>query len=346
MLKHNEQYTMDAGPATASQEKIRVSICICTYKRPRQLESLLDGIATQQLGAALTSHITVIVADNEGSAQARLICERFRASRGMDLIYQHEPQRGISYARNTCFAHVPADCDFVIMVDDDEVPTPRWLEQLLVVQRATGADVVQGLVVGVLPPGAPAWLHRGKFFGWPYYRHLEPLPAWDDRSEISSAATNNVLINWRRLQRLGLTFEEQLALSGGEDVVFFRQLRAADFSFHYAAHAVVTEAVTPARARFAYLCRTEYRDGCLKVAFKKFQEKERYSLFQAFKHRLRITAKGVSELLTGFWFLLSRAIMHGFSTYYLALGALRIVHGVGLIVGAFGVRYQHYRRSS
>lgn len=337
---------MDVDGAAVIGDKVRISICICTYKRPQQLEELLEGIAEQQLDPSLSPQIAVIVADNEGSIEARRICEEFRLSRGMDITYRHEPQRGISYARNACIALVPADCDFVIMVDDDEVPQSRWLEQLLVVQRATGADVVQGPVLGILPPDAPEWLTRGKFFGWPYYRRRKPLPEWEDRAEIRAAATNNVLINWRRLQQLGVTFEKRLALTGGEDVAFFRQLRAANFSFHYAAHAVVTEAVPPARARFAYLCRAEYRDGCLKVSFKKLQEKERFSWFLDLRHRLQIIARGLSEMLSGSWFLISSVVMHGFSRYYLALGALRIVHGVGLIVGAFGFRYQHYRLSS
>ena len=160
------------------------------------------------------------------------------------------------------------------------------------------------------------------------------------------AATNNVLIDWRRLQLLNLSFEEELALTGGEDVVFFRQLRAEGFSFHYAAHAVVTEKVPPERARFIYLCRTEYRDGCLKAAFKHYQDKGNYSWFQDFKYRLRVSARGVDDIITAIPFLISRTVSHGFSRYYSAIGTLRIVHGVGRIVGALGIRYQHYRRCS
>ena len=95
--------------------------------------------------------LRIVIVDNEGSEQARGLCDRFRCAADIAIRYIHEPRRGISYARNRCLDEVAADCDFIAMIDDDEIPDPDWLEQLLEAQEHSGADVVEGRVV----PGVP-----------------------------------------------------------------------------------------------------------------------------------------------------------------------------------------------
>ncbi|MCP5364407.1 MAG: glycosyltransferase family 2 protein [Hyphomicrobiales bacterium] len=320
-----------------------IAICICTYKRPQLLRHLLQGLAKQQFKRMPPPVLTIIVVDNEGNDEARIVCESEQPYQRGHLIYVRERQRGISYARNTCLAHVPGDCDFIAMIDDDEFPEPHWLEQLIIVQRATGADVVQGPVHAILPASAPNWMRQGKFFGWPYYLYSPKPIAWEDRTEISSASTNNVLICWPRLRPLGLVFDTRLALSGGEDLMFFRQLRDAGFRFAFARNANVSETVPPERARFWYLCRVGFRDGCLKPAFKLLRNTDRGSLFQRLKRRSRSTGNGILHILVGGYSLLRCAVFSRSSGYSLALASLSIVYGAGLVAGSFGLRYQHYK---
>jgi hypothetical protein len=63
--------------------------------------------------------------------------------------------------------HIAPTCDFFAFIDDDEIPDPNWLEQLLLTQARTGADVVRGCVEPILPDGSPTWIKDGHFFGWP-----------------------------------------------------------------------------------------------------------------------------------------------------------------------------------
>ena len=64
----------------------------------------------------------------------------------MPVRYLVESRRGISLARNRRLDAVPADADFIAMIDDDERPEPDWLEELLLAQAATAADGVEGRV--------------------------------------------------------------------------------------------------------------------------------------------------------------------------------------------------------
>jgi GT2 family glycosyltransferase len=45
--------------------------------------------------------------------------------------------------------HAAASADSVAFVDDEEVPDPRWLQELLIVQSRYGANVVCGPVLPV-----------------------------------------------------------------------------------------------------------------------------------------------------------------------------------------------------
>ena len=70
---------------------------------------------------------TLVVTDNEGNEQVRALCDSSRREPFAALLYYHEPQRGISYARNACLDHVPHATDFIAMIDDDEIPAQDWL---------------------------------------------------------------------------------------------------------------------------------------------------------------------------------------------------------------------------
>jgi glycosyltransferase involved in cell wall biosynthesis len=147
-------------------DMLSLAVCACTYRRPGGLRRLLDGLAAQTFngfssGLGACPQLKIIIADNEGNAQVKDLCQTFQASSKTPVIYVHEPQQGISYARNACLDHLPTDCDFFALIDDDEVPEPDWLDQLLLAQSKTKADVVQGRVVPHFEEPVPRWIAEG-----------------------------------------------------------------------------------------------------------------------------------------------------------------------------------------
>ena len=119
--------------------------------------------------------------------------------------YVHEPRRGIPQARNTCLDHIAPTCDFFAFIDDDEIPDADWLEQLLLAQARTGADVVRGSVEPIFPSDTPSWIKDGDFFGWPRRHPDTGASQWEDGQQLGSAATNNVLVRWSSVRELGLS---------------------------------------------------------------------------------------------------------------------------------------------
>ncbi len=75
------------------------------------------------------------------------------------------------------------------------------------------------------------------------------------------AGTGNVLVRIAPIVESGLRFDPQLALTGGEDTMFFRSLKAAGSRIVWAPRARVGEAIPPERATFWYRLKVEYRIG-------------------------------------------------------------------------------------
>jgi glycosyltransferase involved in cell wall biosynthesis len=198
---------MSPGPT------LDVSVCACTYRRLEGLRALLQGLGALEFTEMRRADLNVIIVDNGGSESARKICHEFEQKSSIPITYVHEPRRGIPQARNACLDHIAPTCDFFAFIDDDEIPDPNWLEQLLLTQARTGADVVRGCVEPILPDGSPTWIKDGHFFGWPRSHPDTGKSLLDDGQEIGSAATNNVLVRWSPVRDMGLRIDESLALT-------------------------------------------------------------------------------------------------------------------------------------
>lgn len=320
-----------------------VTVCACTYRRPEGLRALLGGLATQRFKAIAPPRIEVVIVDNEGSAEARAICEQVGQATGLAIRYVHEPRHGIPFARNACLDHVAADASFFAMIDDDEVPEPDWLEQLLLAQACVDADVVRGSVVPVFPDGAPAWIRNGDFFGWPKQRRAGAGTALADGAELASASSNNVLVRAAAVRALGLRFDTTLTFTGGTDALFFRQMKLAGCRIVYAAGARVREAVPAQRATFRYLWRVHYKQGCNKVPRKLRLESKGAGTARFVRMAVKCIPRECAEIGGGA-LAVARSLVTGQADMArLSGGLLRIAKGLGGLAGLVGVRFAHYR---
>jgi glycosyltransferase involved in cell wall biosynthesis len=319
-----------------------VTVCACTYRRPRGLRALLGGLAAQRFEDARPDFDVVIV-DNEGSAEARAICAEVGRATGLAVRYVQEPRHGIPYARNACLDQVAPATAFFAMIDDDEVPEPAWLEQLIRAQGHAGADVVRGPVVPVFPDGAPAWIRDGDFFGWPKQRRAGVGTALADGAELASASSNNVLVRAAAVRALGLRFDTTLTFTGGTDALFFRQMKLAGCRIVYAAGARVREAVPPQRATFRYLWRVHYKLGCNKVPRKLRLEAKGAGASRFVRMAVKRLPRECAEIGGGA-LAVARSLVGGDADMgRLSPGLLRIAKGLGGLAGLIGVRFPHYR---
>ncbi len=181
-----------------------VSVCIATYRRNAQLGAVLDDMARQEL---LPDQVVVV--DNDAAGCARAVIEAHRAS-GVPyrVDYDVQPQRNIALTRNRTVEL--ADGDWLAFIDDDERAPPGWLRLLLQAAKRYQADGVLAPVEPLLPPDAPRWLRRGRFYDFPHQANGLRVP-------LNCMRFGNVLLQAAALRALPGPFDTRYGLMTGED---------------------------------------------------------------------------------------------------------------------------------
>lgn len=237
-----------------------VDVCIATCERPDQLALTLQALREQRLDGY---RIRIILVDNSPSRSAYSIAREFSSK--MVLIYDWEPVPNLSLARNRCLRHI--DTRSFAMIDDDEIPSSRWLEHLLIVQRRWSADVVHGPVLPSYAEDVPRRFRDAGAF-------LRPNPATGStRGFIRN--TGNCLLSAHVLDRLPFWFDPAFGLSGGEDTDFFQRLARQGVRFVWCREAAVYERISRDRANIRWLMRRQFRNGGVHIKAKRLKAGER-----------------------------------------------------------------------
>jgi GT2 family glycosyltransferase len=240
----------DPGP-------VRAVVVVPTFRRPAMLAQTLAS-----LGRQTCASFAVIVVENDSAGQAGAAVANAVFERGsLEGLCIVEPAQGNVHAINAGFAAALArfpGAEFLMMIDDDEVASPAWVETMVATAERTGADVVGGPVVPRFEPGAPALLTSHPVF-WPAYAETGPV------SMIYGSG--NCLMRRRVFARLGAkAFDARFNFLGGGDMDFFTRCRLAGFTSYWAAEATITETVPAERARLAWVLKRGLRIGAINRA--------------------------------------------------------------------------------
>jgi glycosyltransferase involved in cell wall biosynthesis len=214
----------------------QITVCICTYRRPELLASLLSALAQQQTDGQFV--FDVVVADNDARRSAEAVVTSAASDSPFALYYDCEPERNISMTRNRAIRN--ATGDLIAFIDDDELPPANWLLDLY---RTFGAFPCDGVLAPVLPDfpsDAPAWLGKAGVFK---RRRLKT----GERIGEGDARTGNVLLRRALFVADGCWFNPAFGRSGGEDTDFFHRQFERGGVFVWCDEAAVTEAVPPER---------------------------------------------------------------------------------------------------
>jgi succinoglycan biosynthesis protein ExoM len=304
-----------------------VSICVATYQRPEGLKRLMAGLDRLIFTSREQPQIEVIVVDNDPTCSAQAFCEQLQLQFKWALKYLSEPQRGISYVRNKAVAEVNADTAFVLFIDDDEVPKPDWVEQLLIVQQEYEADVVAGPSLPFFPAhDVPKWVINGHFF--------EPQ-RYPNGHLLKYAGTNNVLVRAQILREMDQVFDERFALTGGEDSHLFMRLDQAGYKLVWADLAVVDEWVPKSRTNVKWILQRGYRCyGTYSLC-----EKELEPLPQVLVKRI---STGSGRIVIGLISLLPSLFLGKAQSVH---ALLQIFRGAGILSGLMGKSYNEYQNT-
>jgi succinoglycan biosynthesis protein ExoM len=231
---------------------MRVAVCTITYRRPEGLKRLIDGLDNLTFSKNEPSGLELVVVDNDPAGLACRFCEGLRSDLNWPLRCVKEPRRGISYARNKAVTCAVDDADFVAFIDDDEVPEPSWLDELLYAQRLYEADVVAGRVLSYFAEPVSPWIEKGNFFA----NARNPTGYLLDHAHAGS-----VLVRSEVFKNMWPVFDERFALSGGEDTHFFMRVHRAGHKIVWADDSVAYEWIPKSRANAKWLIRRAYNGG-------------------------------------------------------------------------------------
>lgn len=300
---------------------LSIAVGVITYKRPKSLERLFTALAQQTFTNIQKPDITVVVVDNDADGSARAVCDAAGHAHGLKVSYVVEPKLGIPIARNRVLDSVPDTSSFILWIDDDETPTPNWVDTLLTVQEGVTADIVMGAIAAVLPEEAPLWVKRGGFFN---------RRRFIDRASLVEGATNNCLMRIDAIKAANLRFDESLRYAGGTDTIFFRAAEAAGLHLVWSGEAVVQDYIQAERCTLSWLMMRHYRSG-ITLAISDWQ-------VEGLLGALRRLWRGFSKLAQGIVILpLSIAGYHE-----LVRALLMISRGAGMIAGVYGARFDEY----
>jgi GT2 family glycosyltransferase len=241
-----------SGPLDPS---IGIVVCIPSFRRPQHLRLTLDSLANQRTDR----RFAVVLVENDASKRESVpVAIEFFWTGNIPGLCIVEPRQGNCHAINAAFetalATFPAATK-LLMIDDDEIASPDWLERMVDAAEATGADLVGGPV----QPNFDDELKRG------LRRHPAFRPAYDESGPVPVIyGCGNCLITRRVFETLAdPAFDLKFNFLGGGDTDFFVRCRQAGMKFHWAADAVITETVPHSRTSPGWLVVRGLRIGAI-----------------------------------------------------------------------------------
>jgi len=234
-----------------------ITVCICTYKRVDMLRRLLVSLDAQQTEGLFS--YSLVVADNDHIRSAQPVVAAFSSTSHTTVTYCAEPRQNIALARNKAIEN--ATGDFVAFIDDDELPTPRWLLTLFEACDEYHVDGVLGPVKPYFDKEVPNWVVKGKFYERPTYPTGFVI-------DWTKGRTGNALLRRRLFTPGEQPFRPEFR--SGEDQDFFRRMIERGHVFVWCNEAVAYEIVPPARWRCSFMLRRALLRGMHYPAYPTF----------------------------------------------------------------------------
>lgn len=242
---------------------IRLSLIICTYNRAPHLLRTLECLVGQTLNRG---YFEIIVVDNNSRDDTGELARRF-AEEHTDINIRTIPEKrqGLSYARNAGIA--ASEGNVIVMIDDDEVVNPEFLENYLnFFEKHHGIDAAGGVMVPFYEYTPPKWLskytERLLTSSLDLGREVREFPRHKNPIGGNMAFRREVFEGYGCFNtELGRKGE---MLLGGEENDLFRRLRAGGGTIYYLPTAVVHHIIPESRLTADHLDRLSRMVGLSK----------------------------------------------------------------------------------
>nr|WP_245310770.1 glycosyltransferase [Bradyrhizobium valentinum] len=234
---------------------VETVVCIPCFRRPQHLRRTLESLAAQRT----SRRFAVVMVENDASKSESVpVAAELLTSGKFAGLCVIEPRQGNCHAINAAFETAlqmfPAATN-LLMIEDDEIASPDWLEQMVRTANATGADIVGGPVFPEFDDERKRGLRRHPAFA-PAYDASGPVPL--------IYGCGNCLIRRSVFERLGMpAFDLRFNFLGGGDTDFFYRCMRLGLRFHWVAKAVISETVPKSRSSLKWLAMRGLRIGAI-----------------------------------------------------------------------------------
>ncbi len=307
-----------------ANDDIEVVVSLPTFRRPEHLLKTLQSVAAQET----TRNYICIVMENdpEGGEGARVAEAFFRQSklRGM-VINAH--RRGNCSAYNAGW-HTALDTfenlRWIMVIDDDEVAQPHWVEKMTTSAVNLDVDMVGGPQYPLFERNAdPKWSKH------PVFR-----PAHEQSGRVPIIySTGNVLIAAKVLSHMGYPYlDENFNFLGGGDSDFYARCQRQGFTFGWEADAPVIETIPERRTETSWLNARGLRNGAISTLIEK-------RAANGFFDKFKIVAKSLA--------LLAASPIRSFALFVKTgspiIGIYHVNVALGRLLMEFGFANEQYR---
>jgi glycosyltransferase involved in cell wall biosynthesis len=260
LSKDNSISMFTRSPALAV-DQVEIVVTLPTFRRPDHLLKTLDSLKAQRT----KRRFAVIVMENEAEEKAGALAARpvFEggAIEGLVIIV-HE--RGNCSAYNagwqTALMTFPS-FERLLVIDDDELADPEWVERMTSASELLSADIVGGPQIPVFEPGADVKRARHPVF-LPPYRETGLVPAL--------YSSGNLLVGRNVLAQMGPPFLDlRFNFMGGGDSDFLSRASHRGFRLAWCAEAPVWETTPARRLERDWIVARSLRNGVISTLVEK-----------------------------------------------------------------------------
>jgi len=236
-----------------------LTVAFCTYKRADRLEKLV--VALRSLSCPVPFEILAV--NNNSPDNTLAVLAELQNQLGAPLRIVTETEPGIVPARNRALAETN-ESDYLVFIDDDELPHPGLLDAAYDALANEGADCTGGrVIIDFAPHGRPKWL-GDELLGFlaavdhgrqAFWITSEDTPIW----------TSNIAYRMAYLREHDLHFDarynRQGISGGGEDLIMLRRLLDLGARIRYRPDMTVDHGVEAWRLHPKYFLRLHYLSG-------------------------------------------------------------------------------------
>lgn len=241
------------------EESILITVALCTHNHADRLPKTLADLGKM---ASPSRPWEIVVVDNGCTDETPgLLADTAWWPAGVPVRIVHEESLGLSNARN--HALKVARGKYLVFIDDDETPDPRWLAAYERDILLYTPDALGGPIEVIFEHGdRPSWL-QDELLGF-----LGRLDHGEGRWLTDPATTfygGNFAVRKAIFSKVG-GFDSELGRkgrinTGGEDTEFYRRLIDNGHSVRWVSEATIYHRIRADKLRRSYFLELHYRQG-------------------------------------------------------------------------------------